>query len=153
MVEVEVVTETEAKLAEFVAAQAPVYDKVRRELAAGRKESHWIWFIFPQMAGLGFSPMSRKFGISSEAEARSYLEHDVLGPRLRECTRLMLALPDLGIDTILRHPDDLKFRSSMTLFAVADPGDPVFRAALDRFCGGEPDPATLALLNRHGPVT
>lgn len=141
-------TETEAKLAEFVAAQNAVYDKVRRELTAGSKESHWIWFIFPQMAGLGFSPMSRKFGIASEAEARSYLKHSVLGPRLRECTQLVLALPVRSIDTVLDYPDDLKFRSSMTLFAAVAPEESIFKAALDRFFGGEQDPATIALLQQ-----
>jgi uncharacterized protein (DUF1810 family) len=136
----------EAKLAEFVTAQDAVYDEVRRELAAGRKETHWIWFIFPQMAGLGFSPMSQKFGITSKAEARSYLEHSVLGPRLRECTQLMLALSDRNIGSILGYPDDLKFRSSMTLFAAAAPEDSLFEAALDRFFGGEHDERTIRLL-------
>jgi uncharacterized protein (DUF1810 family) len=127
-----------------------VYDRVRRELAAGRKESHWMWFIFPQMAGLGFSPMARKFGIASEAEALSYLQHAVLGPRLRECTTLLLACPDPDIHSILGSPDDLKFRSAMTLFAAVAPGEPVFRAALERFYGGEGDVATIGLLERSG---
>jgi uncharacterized protein (DUF1810 family) len=145
-----VTTAIDARLAEFVAAQDEVYDRVRRELAAGRKESHWIWFIFPQMAGLGVSPMSRKFAIASEAEARSYLQHAVLGPRLRECTALLLACPDADIRSILGSPDDLKFRSSMTLFAAVAPGEAVFRAALERFYGGEGDAATLRLLERSG---
>jgi len=136
----------EAKLAEFVTAQDAVYDEVRRELAAGRKATHWIWFIFPQMAGLGFSSMSQKFGITSKAEARSYLEHCVLGPRLRECTQLMLALSDHNIGSILGYPDDLKFRSSMTLFAAAAPEDSIFEAALDKFFGGEHDERTIRLL-------
>ncbi len=144
---------TEAKLAEFVAAQEEVYDKVRRELAAGRKETHWIWFIFPQMIGLGFSSMSRKFGIASKAEARSYLMHDILGPRLRECTQLLLALPGRNIDSVLGYPDDLKFRSSMTLFAEAAPGEAIFQAALEKFFGGEPDDRTIILLRKseHDP--
>jgi uncharacterized protein (DUF1810 family) len=144
---------TDAKLAEFVAAQDAVYDEVRRELAAGRKESHWIWFIFPQRAGLGFSPMSQKFGIVSIAEARSYLEHNVLGLRLRECTQLLLGLAGRDIASILGHPDDLKFRSSMTLFAVAAPEEPLFQAALEKFFRGERDPLTLKLLrqNEAGP--
>ncbi|MGA2660961.1 MAG: DUF1810 family protein [Verrucomicrobiota bacterium] len=135
-----------AKLAEFVTAQDAVYDNVRRELAAGRKETHWIWFIFPQMAGLGFSSTSRKFGIASKAEARSYLGHSVLGPRLRECTQLMLSVPNRSIGSILGHPDDLKFRSSMTLFAAAAPEEPLFKAALEKFFGGEHDPLTIRML-------
>ena len=140
---------TEARLAEFVAAQDTVYDGVRRELAAGRKETHWIWFVFPQMSGLGFSSMSRKFGITSKAEARSYLNHPVLGPRLRECTQLMIALPNPSIGSILGYPDDLKFRSSMTLFAAAAPEESIFKAALDKFFGGEPDVLTIKLLQRN----
>src|SRR6266567_5012616 len=119
--------ETETKLAEFVAAQEEVYDRVRRELAAGRKETHWIWFIFPQMIGLGFSSMSRKFGIASKAEARSYLKHDILGPRLRECTQLMLVQSGRSIGSILGYPDDLKLRSSMTLFATAAPEEAIYQ--------------------------
>jgi uncharacterized protein (DUF1810 family) len=137
---------TEAKLAEFLTAQDAVYHNVRRELAAGQKETHWIWFIFPQMAGLGFSLTSRKFGIASKAQARSYLDHVVLGPRLRECTRLMLSLPNRSIRSILGHPDDLKFRSSMTLFAAAAPEEPLFEAALEKFFGGEHDPLTIRML-------
>ena len=137
---------TEAKLADFVAAQNAVYDQVRRELSAGRKETHWIWFIFPQMAGLGFSHTAQRFGIASKAEAQSYLKHDVLGPRLRECTQLMLALPDRNIGDIMGYPDDLKFRSSMTLFAAAAPEETIFEAALAKFFGGEHDAATIRLL-------
>ncbi len=92
---------TETKLAEFVAAQNPVYDQVLRELAAGRKQTHWIWFIFPQIAGLGSSAMSQRFGIASKAEAQSYLKHELLGPRLRRCTQLMLALPDREISDVM----------------------------------------------------
>jgi uncharacterized protein (DUF1810 family) len=139
---------TETKLAEFVLAQDAVYDDVRRELAAGRKETHWIWFIFPQMAGLGSSFMSRKFGIASKAEARSYLDHVVLGPRLRECIQLMLSLPGRSIGSILGHPDDLKFRSCMTLFAAAAPEEPLFKAALEKFCAGERDPLTIRILEQ-----
>lgn len=139
---------TEAKLDEFVAAQDEVYDEVRRELAAGRKETHWIWFIFPQMIGLGFSPMAQKFGIASKAEAQSYLKHEVLGPRLRECTQLMLAQSDRSIGSILDYPDDLKFRSSMTLFAHAAPEEAIFQTALEKFFGGEPDDRTIQLLRQ-----
>jgi len=134
---------TDAKLAEFVEAQNAVYADVLRELAAGRKEMHWIWFIFPQIAGLGFSDMSRRFGIASRAEGQSYLRHDVLGPRLRECTELMLASPHRDIFAILGSPDDLKFRSSMTLFASAAPEESIFEAALEKFFGGKQDPLTI----------
>jgi len=137
---------TEARLTEFVAAQNQVYDQVLQELKAGRKETHWIWFIFPQIAGLGSSAMARKFSIASKSEARSYLRHPVLGLRLRACTQLMHGLPDRNIEGILEHPDNLKFHSSMTLFAVAAPEEPIFQAALDKYFGGEPDGKTLSLL-------
>jgi uncharacterized protein (DUF1810 family) len=140
---------TAAKLAEFVAIQNEVYDEVLHELAAGRKETHWIWFIFPQMAGLGSSHMSQKLGIASKAEARNYLEHSVLGPRLRECTRLMLAIPHGNIDSIMGYPDDLKFRSSMTLFAAAAPEESLFEDALQKFFAGERDPLTIRLLGQN----
>ncbi len=143
---------TVAKLAEFVTAQDAVYDDVRHELAAGRKETHWIWFIFPQMRGLGRSHMSQKFGIATKAEARSYLEHSILGSRLRECTRLLLAVPNRSIGSILGYPDDLKFRSSMTLFAAAAPEEPLFEAALEKFFGGERDALTIALLRQNEQV-
>ena len=135
-------------LAEFVAAQDPVYDQVRRELTAGLKETHWIWFIFPQLSGLGQSSMSRKFALASKAEARKYWEHPVLGPRLRECTQLLLASPNRSIASILGDPDDLKFRSSMTLFAAAAPEEPLFKAALEKFFRGAPDPLTIKLLQK-----
>src|SRR5260221_4301822 len=137
---------TEAKLAEFVKAQDAIYNEVLRELVAGRKEPDWIWFIFPQMAGLGSSEMSRKFGITSKAEARSYLEHRVLGPRLRECTQLILALPGRDIGSILGYPDDLKFRSSLTLFAVAAPEELIFKAELEKFFEGGEDPRRVRFL-------
>jgi uncharacterized protein (DUF1810 family) len=137
---------TEAKLAAFVAAQDAVYDQVKRELSAGHKETHWMWFIFPQMASLGSSAMSQRFGIASKAEARSYVDHTVLGPRLRECARLMLAAGNREINSILGHPDNLKFRSSMTLFAAVAPEETVFEEALRTFFGGERDPVTMRLL-------
>jgi len=137
---------TAAKWAEFVRAQDAVYADVVRELTAGRKQTHWMWFIFPQLAGLGSSQMARKYAIASLAEARSYLEHEVLGSRLRECTRLVLAAPHGDISAILGYPDDLKFRSSMTLFAAAAPEEPLFQQALDKFFNGEPDRLTLKLL-------
>lgn len=134
-------------LRRFVEAQAPVYAQARAELAAGRKRSHWMWFVFPQLRGLGRSAMADRFGIDSRAEAEAYLAHPLLGPRLVDCTELMLAAPEgasaLGI---LGAPDDVKFRSSMTLFAAVSAGQAPFAAALDRFFGGAHDPATLGLL-------
>jgi uncharacterized protein (DUF1810 family) len=139
---------SEAKFAEFVKAQDAVYTQVLRELRAGRKESHWIWFIFPQMAGLGSSAMAQKFGISSKAEAQEYLKHTILGSRLRECTQLLLQRPNRKIDLIMGFPDNLKFRSSMTLFAAIAPEEPIFKAALDKFFDGIDDPMTLLLLQK-----
>ena len=133
-----------AKLSQFVAAQNAVYDQVLRELSSGRKQTHWMWFIFPQMAGLGSSAMSREFGIGSLAEARSYLQHEILGSRLRECTQLTLAIPGRDIGAIVGHPDDLKFRSCMTLFAAAAPAEPLFQEALQKYFAGERDPATIS---------
>ena len=138
----------EARLAEFVSAQDAVYDDVRHELAAGRKETHWIWFIFPQLGGLGLSSMSQKFGLLSTDEARAYLGHSVLGPRLRECTELMLKVAKRSVDQILGYPDDLKFRSCMTLFAAAAPEEPIFQAALEMFFGGRQDPLTIKQLSK-----
>ena len=129
-------------LQRFVVAQASVYPHVVRELSDGRKRSHWMWFIFPQLAGLGFSAMAQRFAMSSRAEAKAYLAHEVLGPRLFECTKLVLAVKNKTINDILGSPDDLKFRSSMTLFgAVCD--DPIFAKAISAYYGGEPDQATL----------
>ena len=136
------------RLSAFVVAQDAVYHQVCRELTAGRKESHWMWFIFPQLAGLGSSPMAQKFALGSLAEARDYLAHPVLGQRLRECTRLMLAAPHDDVSAILGYPDDLKFRSSMTLFAVAAPDELLFDQALQKFYGGQRDPLTIRLLER-----
>ncbi len=119
---------------------------VRAELAAGRKQSHWMWFVFPQLAGLGHSPMARFYAIGSAAEARAFLAHPVLGGRLRELTGLAIGCRAPSARLLFGSPDDLKFRSCMTLFAaIGDPGEP-FRAALDRFFSGERDPATLAAL-------
>lgn len=132
-------------LQRFIDAQARVMDQVRRELAAGRKETHWMWFIFPQLRGLGSSTMAEKYGIASREEANAYVEHPVLGPRLRECTELVNAVQNSSVEEIFGYPDDLKFRSSMTLFSsVTD--DDVFRSALDKYFNGQPDPATLARL-------
>jgi uncharacterized protein (DUF1810 family) len=135
-------------LQRFVDAQAPVYSRVLAELRAGQKQSHWMWFVFPQVTGLGSSPIAQKFAISSLAEAQAYLAHEVLGPRLRECTRLVIAAADRPLGEILGYPDDLKFRSSMTLFArAATAEDSVFGEALRVFFSGAPDARTLELLN------
>ncbi|MGO4510454.1 DUF1810 domain-containing protein [Bradyrhizobium sp. MOS001] len=134
-------------LERFVRAQDPVFRDVQGELARGRKQTHWMWFVFPQIAGLGFSTMSRRYAIGSRAEARAYLAHPVLGPRLVECTTLVLAVEGRTINAILGAPDDAKFRSSMTLFgAVSD--EPVFDQALARYFAGERDGATLEMLAR-----
>jgi len=134
-------------LERFVAAQAPAWTQVMAELAAARKQSHWMWFVFPQLRGLGRSAMAERYGIASRAEAAAYLAHPVLGPRLVAATDAMLdAPPGSSALAILGAPDDVKFRSSMTLFAaVAGVGAP-FAAALDRYFGGARDPVTLALL-------
>jgi uncharacterized protein (DUF1810 family) len=134
----------------FVQAQNPVFRTVQGELAQGRKQSHWMWFVFPQVAGLGFSAMSQRYAIGSRAEAEAYLAHPVLGPRLIECTRLVLAVERRTINAILGAPDDAKFRSSMTLFgAVSD--EPVFGEALARYFAGERDGATLQILAKLDP--
>jgi uncharacterized protein (DUF1810 family) len=133
-------------LQRFVDAQAPVYERVVAELRHGQKQSHWMWFVFPQIKGLGSSAMAQKFAISSRAEAEAYLDHPLLGPRLRDCTRLVTAVQGRAIDTILGYPDDMKFRSSMTLFASVTPDDRDFVDALDKFYGGAMDGATLERL-------
>ena len=116
------------------------------ELRAGRKRGHWMWFVFPQIEGLGRSPTARHFAIASLAEADAYLEHPVLGPRLREAAAALLGVEGRSAEAIFGGVDALKLRSSMTLFARADPGEPVFGAVLDRFYDGEPDTATVARL-------
>jgi uncharacterized protein (DUF1810 family) len=134
----------------FVTAQAPVIAQVLDELRAGRKRSHWMWFVFPQLKGLGTSSMAQLFGIASLHEARAYLADPVLGPRLRECCASMLQAQGSAHD-ILGSPDDMKFHSCVTLFALAAPGDALFRDCLDRFYGGRPDPRTVALCGTMGP--
>lgn len=129
-------------LQRFVAAQAPVYADVCEELRRGRKTSHWMWFIFPQIAGLGFSAMSQKYAISGLEEARAYLAHPVLGPRLLECTRLV-GISGRSVEDIFGSPDDMKFRSSMTLFAEAQSRANAFKDAIDRYFDGQFDQATL----------
>ena len=133
-------------LQRFVEAQAGVYDRVLAELRDGRKRSHWMWFIFPQIAGLGSSPMAQHFAISGREEAEAYLAHSILGPRLRECVALVDQAGNRDIHDIFGYPDDLKFHSSVTLFHAVAPADPVFSAALDSYFAGEPDAATLARL-------
>ncbi len=133
-------------LQRFVAAQKPHFDAARDELRQGRKRTHWMWFIFPQIKGLGFSAMSQRYAMSSLDEAGAYLAHDVLGPRLRECTQLVNAVAGKSALQIFGSPDDVKFRSSMTLFLQAAPTDALFRAALEKYFAGEPDPATLERL-------
>lgn len=134
-------------LERFVSAQEGAYEGVLRELRAGRKTGHWIWFIFPQVAGLGRSEMSRLYGIESLDEARAYLDHPVLGPRLRECVRAVLATSGLTAEQIFGSLDAMKVRSSMTLFHRAAPEEASFREMLERFYGGIDDPATDALLD------
>ena len=130
-------------LTRFVAAQAGVYDQALAELRAGRKRSHWMWFVFPQIAGLGSSPTAQRYAIGSLDEARAYLADSVLGPRLIECASALLAVEGRTAEEILGYPDDLKLRSSMTLFARAAPEVPVFQEVLDRYYDGKPDPQTL----------
>ena len=135
-------------LQRFVDAQATVYPQVVAELSHGRKQSHWMWFIFPQIAGLGFSPMAQRFAIGSRAEAIAYLEHALLGPRLLECTRLVLAANEKTITDILGSPDDMKFRSCMTLFDAVSKQE-IFAEAIAAFYPDGRDRATLAILETY----
>ena len=137
---------TQASLERFVEAQEPVIQQVLGELRAGRKTSHWMWFVFPQIRGLGHSPTAQHFAIATRAEAEAYLRHPILGPRLRECTRLVNAVEGRSIEEIFGHPDDLKFRSSMTLFANVTGDTQAFVDALNKYFAGEPDPLTLERL-------
>ena len=135
-------------LERFATAQAPVFDRVLAELHAGRKRSHWMWFIFPQLRGLGFSATARLYGIDSLEEARAYLAHPVLGARLNACTRAVLAIEGRSLHEIFGSPDDMKFASSMTLFAhAAQQHTNLFRCAIKIRCGGQMDDRTLELLN------
>jgi uncharacterized protein (DUF1810 family) len=133
-------------LERFVDAQAAVYDAVVDELRAGRKRTHWMWFVFPQLLGLGGSPMAARYGITSLDEARAYLHHELLGPRLRECTRLVNQVQDRSVAEIFGSPDDLKLCSSMTLFALAADDNHDFVELLDKYYGGQRDPRTLSEL-------
>jgi uncharacterized protein (DUF1810 family) len=133
-------------LERFIEAQNPVYAGVVAELSRGRKETHWMWFVFPQLRGLGYSSMASYYGIGSRSEAEAYLAHPVLGARLVECTGLVNAVAGASVEEIFGYPDDLKFRSSMTLFAAVAGAPGCFLAALGRYFGGEPDGATLKIL-------
>jgi len=133
-------------LERFVTAQAQIYPRVMAELKAGCKQSHWMWFIFPQIVGLGFSEMSQRFGISSIEEARAYLAHPVLGPRLIECASVVAGTSGRTAEQIFGDIDAIKLRSSMTLFHRAAPEEPVLVQILERFFGGQPDAATDRLL-------
>lgn len=139
-------------LERFVQAQdrADTIGRALRELRAGDKRSHWMWFVFPQLQGLGRSPTAQAYAIADLQEARAYLAHPVLGPRLKECAAALLDLPGHDPTDVLGSTDALKLRSSMTLFALAEPSEPVFRAVLDRYYDGREDEATLGLLGAPG---
>lgn len=137
---------TASDLSRFVEAQAGSYADALAELRAGAKRTHWMWFVFPQVEGLGTSPMAQRYALAGPDEARAYLAHPVLGPRLQDCTRAVLAVEGRTLHEIFGSPDDLKFRSSMTLFEIAAGPGSVFSEALDRYCGGERDAATLGRL-------
>jgi len=139
-------------LGRFVAAQAPVFPAVLAELQTGRKRSHWMWFVFPQLRGLGRSSMATFYGIASLDEARAYLAHKVLGPRLELCTRTLLDLESGSLHQIFGSPDDMKFHSSMTLFALAAAPGSLYHRAIDRWCGGALDAQTLRLLAAGSPT-
>ena len=138
-------------LQQFVDAQAPAYPRVIAELRRGRKQSHWMWFVFPQLAGLGHSAMARRFAIATREEAAAYLAHPVLGPRLGECTALVNAVDGRSITEILGSPDDLKFSSSMTLFNEVS-GEAEFARAIAKYYVGKPDQRTLGLLASMPPA-
>ena len=136
-------------LSRFLEAQAGSYEQALRELRAGRKQSHWMWFVFPQFEGLGPSAMSRRYAIRSLAEARAYLDHPVLGLRLRECTAAVNRLEGSSIHEILGSPDDMKFGSSMTLFELVSAEGGEFAAALEKHFAGRRDERTLELVRRQ----
>ncbi|HEX9447498.1 MAG TPA: DUF1810 domain-containing protein [Dongiaceae bacterium] len=140
---------TSDHLNRFTAAQASVFDRVCAELERGRKTSHWMWFIFPQIAGLGHSEMSQRYAISGLAEAAAYLAHPILGPRLVQCCRLVLAIDNRSAEEILGSIDAVKFRSCLTLFSHAAGADPIFKAALQKYFNGDEDKATLDRLQPY----
>jgi uncharacterized protein (DUF1810 family) len=133
-------------LTRFICAQQPVIAEVLNELRAGRKASHWMWFVFPQIRGLGSSGLAQRYAIASRQEARAYHEHPVLGARLQQCTQLVLDIEDRSAEQIFGYPDDVKFRSCMTLFAQAAPQQSMYRAALQKYFAGEPDARSLEIL-------
>ena len=135
-------------LSRFLEAQNNSYDTALREIRAGRKRSHWMWYIFPQIRGLGYSAMAQHYAIRDLGEAREYLQHPVLGPRLIEISEALLALDQSDPRRVMGSPDDLKLRSCMTLFQCAAPDQSVFGKVLDKFYGGRPDERTLEILNR-----
>ncbi|GAB2589056.1 DUF1810 domain-containing protein [Ramlibacter solisilvae] len=134
-------------LQRFVAAQDPLFDGVQDELRQGRKRTHWMWFVFPQLAALGASPTAKHYGIASLDEARAYLAHPVLGPRLRACCELLLQLEGRTAHQVFGYPDELKLRSCLTLFDRAAGGAPLFARCLDKYYAGQPDAATLQLVH------
>lgn len=134
------------ELQRFVDAQNPVYADVVAELGAGKKESHWMWFVFPQLIGLSSSEMARKYAIRSYEEAAAYWAHPVLGPRLKECASLVLAVEGKTLLQIMGPPDNAKFGSCMTLFGRVAPTEPVFQQALHKYCDGQEDPYTVDFL-------
>lgn len=141
------------KLERFIKAQAPVFDTALAELKAGKKQGHWMWFVFPQMRGLGHSSMADYYGIGSLAEAEAYLNHELLGSRLMTCTEVVLASDAPSLRSLLGSPDDLKFCSSMTLFAaLLASDDNIFQRALDRWCEGRRDEMTLRLFPNQGDM-
>lgn len=141
--------DTDFDLERFVTAQDPVYSTVVSELKAGRKQSHWMWFVFPQVAGLGHSVMAQRYAIRSGDEAAAYLAHPVLGKRLRQCAGLVVAQHDRDIHEIFASPDDRKFHSSMTLFSEVAPDEAIFQTCLDQFFDGRADPATVDFLSKE----
>jgi uncharacterized protein (DUF1810 family) len=134
-------------LRRFITAQDAVMEDVLAELRAGQKVSHWMWFVFPQIQGLGFSSTAQRYAIGSREEARAYHEHPALGTRLRACTHLVLNIEGRNAEQIFGSPDDLKCRSCMTLFAEVAPGELIYREALQKYFAGEPDPRTLEILS------
>jgi uncharacterized protein (DUF1810 family) len=139
-------------LERFVSAQRGIYETAREELSRGAKRSHWMWFIFPQVAGLGTSPMAVRYAITSRAEGEAYLAHPVLGTRLRECARALLDVTGTSAEEVMGRPDDMKLKSSMTLFAALSPPDSAFHSVLGRYFAGETDLRTIEFLAARDSV-
>jgi uncharacterized protein (DUF1810 family) len=140
-------------LRRFACAKEAIYDAVLKELRSGQKRTHWMWYIFPQITGLGYSPTSQRYAIKSQAEARHYLSHPILGERLLECAETILRIQGRSVSQIFGSPDDLKLRSSMTLFASITPPESVFARVLDRYFQGQPDSRTLDILKKLGEAS